>query len=264
MIMSHTVIELKNNNQSIVLLGETHYKNAEEHRLCEIIKSGFTIIGYEHYKGSWLSSITLNIIARLFYPKMKNSSIIDKTSIINHLDIHHQELVNTCLTTADLDIIYRLPNKEVITISKKDVEDYRQKKFSRIDLEKHDIPSVGDNFVPTSLFSPLAVLAVPHMGFWIAIFCLYTAFPFLLHHLQVGSYATRRNLSRFFISGGIIYRRDEVMATELLHQPKSSSPILAIFGKAHLEGVIWHLNNAGFVHQNTYSLNEYVNTHPDE
>ncbi len=205
-------------------------------------------------------AITSYIVGRLFFSTRRNSSTVDKSVIINYLDTHHQDLVNECLTTSNRGLEYVFPNGENLTISKKDLDHYYEKKFSRIDLEKHDNPSIGDNFVNACLFSPLALLVLPQIGLGIIIFCFYTAFPFLLHEFRLASYSTRRNLSRFFISGGIIYRRDEVMANELIHQKKFHSNIIAIFGKAHLEGVIWHLKNHGFVNQGTYSLNEYVNT----
>ncbi len=258
--MSHAIVELTNDNQKIVLMGEPHYKTAEEHRLCEIIKSRFNTIGYEgRNKSSWSSSIVSYVVARLFYRKMKNSSLVDKPTLVNYLDMHHRELLN-----AVSEVEYIAPNGEVIIISKKDVEDYYKEKISRIHLEQRDTPSIGDNFLDLSLFLSVAALIVPPLGWGMVIFCLYSIFPFFLHNFRVGSYVTRRNLSRFFISGGIIYRRDEIMATELIHQTKLHSSILGIFGIAHLEGVIWHLNNAGFVRQTIYSLNEYVNTRPDE
>ena len=218
-MLSHKVIELSCEDKKIVLLGETHYKTIKDHALCEIIKSKFTVIGYESHKrypnifGN-LTKWTFKKLMSLF--PLHCSSIFDKKLYAEMAIREYPDLVEKCLTE-DIVLDVTLDDGRILSLTAADFPRPREKKTTLLDLETRDKPHFFDEILfMTVAFSVIVFFISPWcpssikiaLDNIVSILNVISVWPVIFHIFKIGSYEMRLWLAQFFPGASFIYRRE--------------------------------------------------------
>jgi hypothetical protein len=134
-----------------------------------------------------------------------------------------------------------------------------QNKVILHDLEKDSNSYIGDELfaltlIPMFGLSPFSsrypgiikYLFAPILGYQ----SMNYLFPFVVKKLKL-SYPTKSKLSQWLVCDTILYRRDKIMAQNIIDHAKTKvqeddNLSLCIFGSAHHEGICHYLQKDGF------------------
>lgn len=268
-MLSHKVIELSCEDKKIVLLGETHYKTIKDHDLCETIKSKFTVIGYESHKRypnifGDLTKWSFKKLMSLF--PLHCSSIFDKKFYAEMAIREYPDLVEKCLTE-DRVLDVTLDDGRILSLTTADFPRLPEKMTMFLDLETRDKPHFFDEILfMTIVFRVAIFLSSPWcpssikivLDNVVSILSVISILPVILHTFKIGSYGMRLWLAQILPGAGLIYRRDKIMAQEIIDQQNQYNKMLIITGTIHLEGLVWYLTKHGYTQDKILSLEDYI------
>jgi hypothetical protein len=217
----HKVTTLKNKDGKFInLLGEKHFKSDLEMQECNklIFNNDVQNILFEQYKPDYL----LGEFACSFnYSYLM--AIIKKYKLEN-------EFKNT-------SSIYVANNS--------------QKKCHNLELNSHGKFSDNLSFLSNAIFglTPFILFAKPNLAIKImSVTFSHNLFDSLMEYPT--DYKTKSFISKIFLIDRILYRRDYVMANNIIkymdeNKDKNDVP-LCIFGVLHNEGIIYYLEQNGY------------------
>jgi hypothetical protein len=221
LLKNHIFTTLRNRDGKYInLLGETHSKSDLETEECN------KLIFNENVK---------NILIEQYKPHYLFNQIICYLD-----DIYFQVIIK------QLDVQYKYKNISSIDVA------YLSSKIC-YDLELNSYDELSDNlsFLSEILFklAPFILFGMYDVAIKImSITFLYNLLNVLIEY--VPNYKTKLFFSKVFLIDRLVYRRDYIMATNIINymnENKDNDDIpLCIFGSSHNEGIIYYLEQNGY------------------
>lgn len=268
---THKICILAKNDDQVVLLGETHFKNTGENILCEKVVDKFDCIGYENAK---IPATCLDKIVRYIMSKFydSHSTILSKKIILENVR-------DKIPKDRDFYIIASGMTKP-IQFKKEDIES----KTDVFDLEQDHKLSIREQFTCRSVDYMFAlfissilckrnVFLFKNLILGTSITYAYIIIPFIFNFILDNipiSYSLKSKLNYPFGTYDMIYKRDTIMANNINKKiielnkstmSKQSRKVLAITGEKHTEGIKWNLiNKHEFIVKDEMYLDKYVSS----